>query len=288
MRLAAFTDVRESVADPSLYYATDVLGNLALLDAMRECDLDIFIFSSGCATYGLPITSPITEQHPQDPINPYGANKLMAEQMIRGYGAAYGLRWMILRYFNAAGADPDDDLGECHDPETHAAPLAILAALAKSPPFNHYGTADGSAIRGYIHVGDLASAHVAAFKHPLDGGSSDALNLGTGTGTSVLELITAVERIGARPVPTVRCPRRAGDPPILVAAAGRARGPRLAAVLHDYRRDRPHGLALAQPIVERRLRRRRATAFSDLCGGDLPTGCPACRCVDFLTRSVTH
>lgn len=227
MHFAAFIDVGESVANPSLYYANNVLGSLALLDAMRECEVDIFIFSSSCATYGLPITLPITEQHPQNPINPYGTSKLMVEQMIRGYGVAYGLRWMILRYFNAAGADPDDDLGECHDPETHAVPLAILAALGKGPPFNLYGTdyatADGSAIRDYIHVGDLASAHVAAFKHLLDGGSSDALNLGTGTGTSVLELIAAVERVGARPVPIVRRSRRAGDAPILVAAAERAR-----------------------------------------------------------------
>src|SRR6266850_1592233 len=138
MHFAAFTDVRESVDNPSLYYATNVLGSLALLDAMRDCEVDILIFSSSCATYGLPITLPITEQHPQNPINPYGASKLMAEQMIRDYGAAYGLRWMILRYFNAAGADPDDDLGECHDPETHAVPLAILAALGKGPPFNLY------------------------------------------------------------------------------------------------------------------------------------------------------
>jgi UDP-arabinose 4-epimerase len=227
MHFAAFTDVRESVANPSLYYAINVLGSLALLEAMRACKVDIFIFSSSCATYGMPIALPMTERHPQNPINPYGASKLMAEHMIRDYGAAHGLRWMILRYFNAAGADPDDDLGECHDPETHAVPLAILAALGKGPPFNIYGTdyatADGSAIRDYIHVGDLASAHVAAFKHLLDGGCSDALNLGTGTGTSVLELIAAVERIGARPVPVVRRPRRAGDPPILVAAAGRAR-----------------------------------------------------------------
>lgn len=227
MHFAAFTDVRESLAHPSLYHAVNVLGSRTLLDAMRECAVDVLVFSSSCATYGMPIAVPITEQHPQNPINPYGASKLMAEQIIRDYGTAYGLRWMILRYFNAAGADPDDDLGERHDPETHAVPLAILAALGKGPPFNLYGTdyatADGSAIRDYIHVGDLASAHVAAFKHLLDGGASDALNLGTGTGTSVLELIAAVERVGARPVPTVRRPRRAGDPPILVAAAGRAR-----------------------------------------------------------------
>jgi UDP-arabinose 4-epimerase len=226
MHLAAFAYVGESVADPSLYYSNNVLGSLSLLEAMRECADHVFIFSSSCATYGAPISLPITEQHPQNPINPYGASKLMVERMLRDYGTAYGLRWVSLRYFNAAGADCDGDLGECHDPETHAIPLAILAALGKVASFNLFGTdyktPDGSAIRDYIHVEDLAHAHVAALRHLLDGGTSEALNLGIGTGTSVLELIAAVERIGG-PVPVVRCARRAGDPPVLVADATRAR-----------------------------------------------------------------
>jgi UDP-glucose-4-epimerase GalE len=226
MHFAAFGYVGESVADPALYYTNNVLGSLSLLDAMRACAVDVFIFSSSCATYGVPTNLPITEQHPQNPINPYGASKLMVERMLRDYGMAYGLRWVSLRYFNAAGADRDGELGECHDPETHAIPLAVLAALGKTAPFNLFGTdyktPDGSAIRDYIHVEDLAHAHVATLRHLLDGGASQALNLGAGTGTSVLELLAAVERLGARPVPVVRCARRVGDPPVLIADAERA------------------------------------------------------------------
>jgi UDP-arabinose 4-epimerase len=227
MHFAAFAYVGESVTDPALYYANNVLGSLSLLEAMRACSVDVFIFSSSCATYGLPISLPITEQHPQNPINPYGTSKLMVERMLRDYGAAYGLRWVILRYFNAAGADRDGDLGECHDPETHAVPLAILAALGRIASFNllgtDYETPDGSAIRDYIHVEDLAHAHVAALRHLLNGGQSEALNLGVGTGTSVLELVAAVERVSSRRVPVVRCARRPGDPPVLIANPERAR-----------------------------------------------------------------
>jgi UDP-glucose-4-epimerase GalE len=227
MHFAAFAYVSESVAHPSLYYMNNVLGSLSLLEAMRECAVDLIIFSSSCASYGMPINLPITEQHPQSPINSYGASKLMVERILQDYQAAYGLRWMSLRYFNAAGADRDGELGECHDPETHAAPLAILAALGKFAQFNLYGTdyptPDGSAIRDYIHVEDLAQAHVAALRHLLDGGASEALNLGSGRGTSVLELIAAVERIGMRTVPIVRSARRVGDPPVLIADAQRAR-----------------------------------------------------------------
>jgi UDP-glucose-4-epimerase GalE len=194
---------------------------------MRACSVDVFIFSSSCATYGLPISLPITEQHLQNPINPYGATKLMVERLLHDYGAAYGLRWVSLRYFNAAGADPDGELGESHDPETHAVPLAILAALGRIASFNVFGTdyetPDGSAIRDYIHVEDLAYAHLAALRHLLNGAHSEAFNVGSGIGTSVLELVAAVERVSGRPVPIVRCAQRFGDPPILIANAERAR-----------------------------------------------------------------
>jgi UDP-arabinose 4-epimerase len=227
MHFAALAYVGESVAHPALYYTNNVLGSLSLLEAMRQCAVDVIIFSSSCATYGIPTSLPITERHPQSPINPYGVSKLMVERMLQDYGAAYGLRWMSLRYFNAAGADRDGDLGECHNPETHVIPLAILAALGKVTPFNLYGTdyatPDGSALRDYIHVEDLAQAHVAALRHLLNGGASEALNLGIGIGTSVLELIAAVDRIGSRSVPIVHCARRAGDPSVLIADAGRAR-----------------------------------------------------------------
>jgi UDP-arabinose 4-epimerase len=226
LHFASFAYVRESIESPALYYKNNVLGSLSLLEAMREYGPRIVVFSSSCATYGLPIASRIGEDDPQVPINPYGTSKLMIERMLQDYGVAYGFRWMSLRYFNAAGADPEGDIGEAHDPETHAIPLAILAALGRVPSFEIYGTdyptSDGSAVRDYIHVADLASAHLAALSCLSGDGKSMAINLGTGIGSSVFELITAVERVGGRPVPIKHCARRPGDPHTLVADASRA------------------------------------------------------------------
>ncbi|HET6620829.1 MAG TPA: UDP-glucose 4-epimerase GalE [Dongiaceae bacterium] len=226
LHFAAFAYVGESVERPALYYENNVLGSLSLLEAIRESGPDIIVFSSTCATYGVPTRLPIDEDHPQNPVNPYGVSKLIVERMLRDYGAAYGLRSVSLRYFNAAGADPGGEIGEMHEPETHAIPLAVLAALGRMPAFQVYGkdypTADGSAVRDYIHVADLASAHVRAFEYLSNGGESTAINLGTGLGTSVLELIGAVERVAGRPVPIVHRSRRPGDPHALIADARRA------------------------------------------------------------------
>jgi UDP-arabinose 4-epimerase len=226
MHFAAFAYVGESVADPNLYYRNNVAGSISLLEAMSRAGVNQIVFSSSCATYGVPERVPICEDTPQRPINPYGMSKLMVERVLADAGAAYGLRWVALRYFNAAGADPDGDVGENHDPETHAVPLAIEAALGKRPAFHllgdNYPTPDGSAVRDYVHVSDLADAHVAALRHLVAGGASTALNLGVGRGVSVLELCAAIERVTGRAVPLRRAPRRPGDPPILVAAADKA------------------------------------------------------------------
>lgn len=226
IHFAAFTYVGESVSDPGLYFRNNVFGSMGLLDAMGRAGVKPIVFSSTCATYGEPQIVPITEDEPQKPINPYGASKLMVERMLADYGVAHGLSWMALRYFNAAGADPDGEIGENHDPETHAIPLAIDAALGRQPNFSVFGddypTPDGSAIRDYIHVTDLAEAHVLALKVLLNGGPSAALNLGVGRGVSVFEICAAVERATGRTLPLRRVARRAGDAPVLVAAPERA------------------------------------------------------------------
>lgn len=227
MHFAALAYVGESIDAPGLYYRNNVAGSLSLLESMHACGLDLIVFSSSCATYGMPVQLPMTEDHTQNPINPYGAGKLMVERMLQDFEAAHGLRWISFRYFNAAGADPDGEIGEMHDPETHAVPLAIFAALGRVPSFRLYGvdypTPDGSAVRDYVHVTDLAEAHVAGLQFLANGGRSMAVNLGTGSGTSVLEIIEAVERLSERPVPIMRCGRRAGDPHVLVADGQRAR-----------------------------------------------------------------
>jgi UDP-arabinose 4-epimerase len=227
LHFAAFAYVAESIADPALYYRNNVVGTLDLLDAMRAAGVGRLVFSSTCATYGVASARAIREDDPQNPINPYGATKLMIERILRDQGAAYGLNAIILRYFNAAGADPDLEIGEDHDPEPHAIPLAIYAAMGRTPAFRvlgtDYDTPDGSAVRDYVHVCDLAAAHLAAAARLLGGAAGvEAFNLGVGAGVSVLELVRAVERVSGRPLPVEPGPRRPGDPPRLVADSARA------------------------------------------------------------------
>lgn len=226
LHFAAFAYVGESVQDPGLYYRNNVAGTLSLLEAMRDTGVQRLVFSSTCATYGIPDRLPIRESDPQRPINPYGASKLMIERILTDFAVAHGLRALIVRYFNAAGADPDGEIGECHDPEPHLIPQAILAALGRVPALKVFGTdyatPDGSAIRDYVHVSDLAVAHLAAMERLAEAEGVEACNLGTGTGTSVLEVVAAVERIGGRSVPLALHPRRIGDPPSLIADANRA------------------------------------------------------------------
>lgn len=221
IHFAAFAYVGESVLEPAKYYRNNVAGTLSLLDACRGERVDKVVFSSSCATYGIPDSLPITESAPQRPINPYGRTKLIVEQVLADYANAYGSRYAALRYFNAAGADPDGELGERHDPETHLIPLAILAAAGRREALEVFGddydTPDGTCIRDYVHVTDLARAHVLALRHLLDGGDSLAVNLGSGNGTSIREVIAAVERVTGRKVPHTIRPRRPGDPPALYA-----------------------------------------------------------------------
>ena len=228
MHFAAHAYVGESVKDPRRYFRNNVEGGLALLNTALETGLRNVIFSSTCAVYGIPAQIPISEDAPRQPVNPYGVSKLFFEQALEAYDVAYGLRFASLRYFNAAGADEAGETGECHDPETHLIPLALRAATEHGAPLQVFGsdypTADGTCIRDYIHVTDLAEAHVKALEHLLRGGNSMALNLGTGRGHSVKEVITAVETITGKRVRMQLGPRRAGDPPALVADPGRAEG----------------------------------------------------------------
>ncbi len=227
MHFAAFAYVAESVRDPAAYYRNNVATTLALLEAMVEVESELFIFSSTCATYGEPEVVPIPEDHPQRPINPYGRTKLVVEQMLADFETAYGLRHVNLRYFNAAGADPDGEIGEAHDPETHLIPLVIEVALGRRPHIAVFGTdyptPDGTCIRDYIHVTDLAEAHVLALEHLLNGGQSRSYNLGNGQGYSVREVIDTVRRVTGRPVPELEAGRRWGDPAVLVGSSQRIR-----------------------------------------------------------------
>lgn len=222
MHFAALALVAESVTNPERYWDVNVGGVRALLEAMRSTETDKLIFSSTCAIYGEPEAVPIVEATAKAPVSPYGASKLAAEAMIESYDLAYGIRSVCLRYFNACGADPDGDIGELHDPETHLIPLILDALIGRRDPISVFGrdypTRDGTAVRDYIHVLDLARAHLAAARYLLNGGSSTAINLGTGRGTSVAEIITAAERITGLTVPYIDAPRREGDPPCLVAA----------------------------------------------------------------------
>jgi UDP-arabinose 4-epimerase len=233
MHFAAFAYVGESGTDPALYYRNNVSGTLSLLDAMRELGVNRIVFSSSCATYGLPDSVPIRETMAQLPVNPYGETKLAIERVLRWYGPAYGLRSVALRYFNAAGCDRAGEIGEEHDPETHLIPLVLRAALGTAPPVQIFGTdyatPDGTAVRDYIHVDDLAAAHVRALQYVAAGGESTAVNLATGNGYSVREIIAAVTKAVGHEVPQREVPRRAGDPPALVA------DPRLAAQVLGWR-----------------------------------------------------
>jgi len=218
IHFAAFAYVGESVADPRRYFHNNVVNTLKLLDAMVDCGVKQIVHSSTCATYGIPDKVPISEEQAQRPVNPYGESKLFVERMLDWYGRAYGLRWVALRYFNAAGAS--DSHGECHDPETHLVPLAIQAALTGVPMQifgTDYPTQDGTAVRDYIHVDDLAVAHLLALEYLKKGGASRAFNLGTGCGYSVRQVLDMVEEVGGITVPYQAAPRRVGDPPVLVA-----------------------------------------------------------------------
>lgn len=227
IHFAACAYVGESVENPDLYYDNNVVGMRSLLHAMKRTGVDRIVFSSSCATYGIPQALPIGEEALQNPINPYGRTKLACEWMIRDFGAAYGLRGAMLRYFNACGADPDGELAERHDPETHLIPLALMAARDGDRPLKVFGTdyptPDGTCIRDYIHVSDLARAHVLALAALDETQSSIAVNLGTGHGRSILEILDGIEKVTGRSVPIVHAARRPGDPPELVADASAAR-----------------------------------------------------------------
>jgi len=227
LHFAAFALVGESVTEPAKYYDNNVTGTLSLLAGMRAAGCDALVFSSTCAVYGQPAQVPIVEDTRPDPINPYGASKLMVERILSDFRPAYGLRSIALRYFNACGADPDSEIGELRDPETHLIPRAMMALQGHIADFAVFGsdfdTPDGTAIRDYVHVADLADAHVAALRHLLSGAPGGVFNLGTGRGHSVREVLDAIEREAGERLPDVTGPRRAGDPAVLVADPVRAR-----------------------------------------------------------------
>jgi UDP-glucose-4-epimerase GalE len=221
IHFAAYAYVGESVAEPRKYFDNNVGRTIAFLDALLDGGIDMVIFSSSCTTYGTPQALPIAENHPQDPINPYGASKLFIENVLKWYERAYGLRHVILRYFNAAGADAEGEIGEDHTPETHLIPRVIAAAHGRIPAVEIFGTdydtPDGTAVRDYVHVSDLAVAHVKALHRLVEGGGSASINLGTGCGHSVREVISAVETVSRTSIPVIHAPRRPGDPPALIA-----------------------------------------------------------------------
>jgi UDP-glucose 4-epimerase len=227
MHFAAYAYVGESVGDPAKYYRNNVTGTLTLLEAMLAANIKKFVFSSTCATYGVPKTVPIPEEHPQDPINPYGMTKLMVERILADFHTAYDFKSVCFRYFNAAGADTEGRLGEDHNPETHLIPLVLQAALGKRDSISVFGTdyptPDGTCIRDYIHVNDLATAHVLGLNYLLQGGDSQAFNLGNGSGFSVKEVIEMAKTVTGREIKVVECDRRPGDPPALVGSSDKAK-----------------------------------------------------------------
>lgn len=227
MHFAAYIAVGESVTSPSKYYRNNVMGTLTLLEAMVAASIKQLVFSSTCALYGVPLSIPLTEDHPQNPISPYAASKQMIEQILADFDRAYNLKSVCFRYFNAAGADPNGLLGEDHFPETHLIPLVLLTALGQANSVSIFGTdyptKDGTCIRDYIHVMDLADAHILGLEYLLKGGESQAFNLGNGNGFSVKEVIEAAYQVTGREIKTVELERRAGDPPVLVGSSEKAR-----------------------------------------------------------------
>ena len=226
MHFAAYAYVGESVSHPAKYYRNNVVGTLTLLEAMCDAGIKNFVFSSTCATYGVPEQIPVVENQRQQPINPYGMTKLMVEHILSDFDHAYGLRSVRFRYFNAAGADPQGRLGEDHSPETHILPLVLLTAMGKRESISIYGTdydtPDGTCIRDYIHVTDLAQAHVLGLEYLLKGGSTEVFNLGNGQGFSIQEVIEAARVVTGRPIPVTLADRRPGDPPVLVGSGEKA------------------------------------------------------------------
>ncbi len=226
MHYCSFCYVGESVDHPAEYYRNNVVNTLNLLDVMVEYGVKYFIFSSTCATYGNPLQIPMTEDHPQQPINPYGKSKLMVEQVLKDFDAAYGIRHVCLRYFNAAGADPEGEIGEWHEPESHLIPLTLQVAAGEREHVQIYGTdydtPDGTCIRDYIHVNDLAEAHLLALEYIQQGRPSETFNLGNGKGFSVKEVLNEVRRITGKNIVSLETIRRVGDPPILVGSSEKA------------------------------------------------------------------
>ena len=227
MHFSAYAYVGESVTNPDKYYRNNVIGTLTLLEAMKAASINKFVFSSTCATYGVPKIVPIPEDHPQNPINPYGTTKLMVEWILSDFNVAYDFRSVCFRYFNAAGADPEGLLGEDHNPETHLLPLTLLTALGKRESISIFGTdyptPDGTCIRDYIHVTDLATAHILGLEYLLKGGNTTVFNLGNGNGFSVKEVIDAARKVTGKEIKAVECDRRPGDPPSLVGSGEKAR-----------------------------------------------------------------
>jgi UDP-glucose 4-epimerase len=227
LHFAARIEVGESVKNPGAFFDNNVGGTITLIEAARRAGVNALVFSSTCATFGDPVILPMPETHPQAPLNPYGRSKLMVEQALADYDRHVGFRSAVMRYFNAAGADPEGRIGEWHEPETHAIPLAIQVALGQRPHFTIFGddydTRDGTAVRDYVHVLDLADAHVSALRRLLAGGSSESYNLGTGMGTTVRELVDGVGRAAGKPLPVRMAARRPGDAPILVGDNTKAR-----------------------------------------------------------------
>ncbi|PSO47842.1 MAG: UDP-glucose 4-epimerase GalE [Cyanobacteria bacterium SW_9_44_58] len=227
MHFAAYAYVGESVENPAKYYRNNVVGTLTLLEAMQQAGINHFVFSSTCATYGIPETVPIPETHPQNPINPYGESKLMVERILRDFDTAYGLKSVSFRYFNAAGADPQGRTGEDHNPETHLIPLILLTALGKRNAIQIFGTdyptRDGTCIRDYIHVTDLAQAHVLGLEYLLNGGESEVFNLGNGNGFTVREMIATAKEVTQRNFMVKETERRPGDPAMLIGSSEKAR-----------------------------------------------------------------
>ncbi len=227
MHFSAYAYVGESVSNPAKYYRNNVIGTITLLEAMLAASVKNFVFSSTCATYGVPEVVPIPEDHPQNPINPYGATKLMVERILSDFNEAYDFKSVRFRYFNAAGANPEGLLGEDHNPETHLIPLVLQTALGKRESISIFGTDyptdDGTCVRDYIHVSDLADAHVLGLEYLLKGGDSTFFNLGNGNGFSVKEIIEAARLVTGEDIKAVECDRRLGDPPALIGSGEKAR-----------------------------------------------------------------